>query len=63
MKLISLIASLLVLFGALNWGLVGMFGIDLVVKFFGAGTLATKVTYDLIGVAAVLAIVGYLGRK
>ncbi len=63
MKLISLIASLLVLFGALNWGLVGMFGIDLVVKFFGAGTLATKVTYDLIGVSAVLAIVGYLGRK
>ena len=60
MKLICFIASILVLFGALNWGLVGMFGIDLVVKFFGAGTLATKVTYDLIGISALLAIFGYV---
>ena len=63
MKLVALIASILVLFGALNWGFVGMFGMDLVVKMFGAGTLATKVTYDLIGVSAVLAILGYVGRK
>ena len=58
MKLISLIASILVLFGALNWGLVGMFGIDLVIKIFGGG-LAVKVVYDLIGVSAVLAILGH----
>ena len=59
MKLVGYIAAILVLFGALNWGLVGLFNIDLVVKFFGAGTLATKVVYDLIGVSAILAICGY----
>ena len=62
MKIISLIATILVLFGALNWGLVGLFGIDAVVKLFGAGTLATKVTYDLIGLSAVLALLGYVRK-
>ena len=63
MKLIAWLASILVLFGALNWGLVGLFGIDLVVKFFGAGTLATKITYDLIGISAVFALLGYFGLR
>ena len=59
MKLIGFIASILVLFGAINWGLVGMLNMDLVVKFFGAGTMATKIIYDLIGVSAILALLGY----
>ncbi len=59
MKLIGFIASILVLFGAINWGLVGMLNMDLVVKIFGARTLATKITYDLIGVSAILALLGY----
>ena len=62
MKTIYFIAGILVLFGALNWGLVGMFGIDLVVKFLGAGTLATKVIYDLIGISALLAIFGHVKK-
>ena len=63
MKIIAWIASLLVLFGALNWGFIGFFGTDLVVKYFGAGTMATKVIYDLIGVSAVFALLGYFGLK
>ena len=59
MKLIGRIAAILILFGAINWGLVGLLGIDLVVKVFGAGTVATKLTYDLIGVSAILALLGY----
>ena len=63
MKLIAWLASILVLLGALNWGLVGFFGIDLVVRFFGAGTVATKIVYDLIGVSAVFALLGYFGLR
>ena len=62
MKLISFIATILVLFGAFNWGMVGLFDMDLVVKFFGARTLATKVTYDLIGLSAILALLGYVRK-
>ena len=63
MKLVAHLASLLVLLGALNWGLVGFFGIDMVIHLFGVGTVATKVTYDLIGVSAVFALLGYFGLK
>ena len=63
MKLIAQIASLLVLLGALNWGLVGFFGIDMVAKLFGAGTTATTVVYDLMGVSAIFALLGYFGLK
>ena len=61
MKIIGMIATILVLFGALNWGFVGLFGIDLVVELLGKG-LAAKVTYDLIGVSAFLAILGYVRK-
>jgi len=62
MKIISLIATILVLFGALNWGLWGLFGIDAVAKLFGPNTLAAKATYDLIGLSAILALLGYVRK-
>ncbi|MBR5130625.1 MAG: DUF378 domain-containing protein [Alphaproteobacteria bacterium] len=52
MKVISLIAMILVLIGALNWGLVGLFGMNLVEVLFGATVLAQSV-YILVGVSAV----------
>lgn len=47
------IVGLLVGLGALNWGLVGIFHVDLVAKLLGMGT-AAKVAYGLIGVAGLL---------
>ena len=41
----------LIIIGALNWGLVGLFNFDLVVTLFGMGTLITKVVYSLVGIA------------
>ena len=61
MKIIGLIATILVLFGALNWGFVGLFGMDLVAEFFGR-SMAAKVIYDLIGISAFLAILGYVKK-
>jgi uncharacterized membrane protein YuzA (DUF378 family) len=53
------ICQLLVLIGALNWGLIGIFRWDLVYKIFGAGTVA-RVVYIVIGAAAVLLILDLL---
>jgi uncharacterized membrane protein YuzA (DUF378 family) len=44
--------GLLVIVGALNWGLVGGFGFNLVEKLLGVGTTATRVVYILVGVSA-----------
>lgn len=46
------IAWVLVLVGALNWGLVGAFNFNLVSKLLGAWPMAEKIVYILVGVAA-----------
>ncbi len=40
--------------GALNWGLIGLFGFDLVAWIFGSATMASNIVYSIIGVAALL---------
>ncbi len=40
--------------GALNWGLIGIFGFDLVAFIFGIGTLASSIVYSLVGIAALI---------
>ena len=50
------IVGLLVAIGAINWGLVGIFQMDLVEKLLGAMTPAARAVYGLIGVAGVLKV-------
>jgi len=49
MKLIGWIAFILVIVGALNWGLIGVFKWDLVAAIFGSMTAITRVVYILVG--------------
>ena len=51
------LALILVIIGALNWGLVGLFQFDLVASLFGgmSGTFA-RIIYTLVGVAGVWGI-------
>ena len=43
----------LVVVGALNWGLVGLFDWNLVEEIFGSGTVA-DIVYVIVGVAALM---------
>jgi len=46
------IALLLVIIGALNWGLVGIFSFDLVAWLFGgSGTAVARIVYTVIALA------------
>lgn len=45
------IALILVIIGAINWGLVGLMGLDLVATLFGIGTTLAKVVYVLVGLS------------
>lgn len=49
-KLVTLLAGL----GALNWGLLALFQLDLVTKVFGGMTTASKVVYIVIGIAGLI---------
>jgi len=47
------LAIVLVIIGALNWGLVGAFKFDLVAVLFGDMTALSRIVYDLVGLAAI----------
>lgn len=53
MKKLRSISLALVLIGGLNWGLVGLFGLDLVSAIFGGMTTMSRIIYILVGAAAV----------
>lgn len=54
MQIVKIISYILVLVGALNWGLVGFFNIDLVALIFGDMTLISRIVYGLVGISAIL---------
>lgn len=60
-KFIKITSYLLVLIGALNWGLVGVFDFDLVAKIFGEMTILSRGVYSLVGLSAIIsAITAYM---
>ncbi len=54
MKLLRYTAYALVLLGALNWGLIGLFGYNLVAAIFGNMTVMARIIYSLVGVSAIV---------
>ncbi len=57
MKALKIISYILVLIGALNWGLVGFFNFDLVAFLFGEMTLLTRIVYGLVGISAIVSAI------
>lgn len=51
MKAVNLITLLLVIVGAVNWGLVGAFDFNLVSALFGEGSAVSRGVYILVGLS------------
>ena len=62
MKKIETIAAVLVILGAINWGLVGLFDFD-VVEFLLGAILIDRLIYILIGIAGVFQIVSWVKTR
>lgn len=45
------ITLVLVIIGALNWGLVGLFSFDLVARIFGDMSTVARIVYTLVGLS------------
>lgn len=56
MKLLYNIALTLVIVGALNWLLVGLFSFDLVATLFGDMSVLSRIVYTLVGISGILSI-------
>ena len=56
MKLLYYIALTLVIIGAINWLLIGLFNFDLVATIFGAMSVMSRIIYVLVGIAGLISI-------
>ena len=57
MRTLEIIATALIIIGAINWGLIGLFDFNLVSLIFGgAESMFTKTIYILVGLSGILGI-------
>ncbi len=57
MMIADIIALVLVIVGAVNWGSIGLFGVDLVATLFGGQmALLSRIIYSLVGLAGIWCI-------
>ncbi len=61
MKILDYIALALVIVGAFNWGLIGLFQFDLVRFLFGDMTLLSRIVYTAVGVSGLYSL-SFFGR-
>ena len=56
MKLLDSFILILIIIGALNWGLIGIFQFDLVASIFGDMSIFSRIIYTLVGISGLYAI-------
>jgi uncharacterized membrane protein YuzA (DUF378 family) len=56
MSTLDYLAMALLIVGGLNWGMVGLFDVDMIATLFGANSPLSRVTYVLVGVAALYSV-------
>lgn len=59
MKTLSYIALTIAIIGAINWGLIGLFGFNLVAFLFGDMTLLSRIVYILVGLSGLYLVTFY----
>ncbi|HQU09195.1 MAG TPA: DUF378 domain-containing protein [Opitutales bacterium] len=61
MKILHIVSTILVVIGALNWGLIGALDKNVVGMIFGDMTAITRVIYILVGLAGIYEALVHLG--
>lgn len=56
MKVIDTIALILVIIGAIVWGIIGLFNFNLVDAIFGEMSIISRIIYILVGISGLWAI-------
>ncbi len=59
MKVLNVIALTLTIIGAINWGLIGFLGFDLVASIFGSMSAISRIIYGLVGLCGLYLITFY----
>jgi uncharacterized membrane protein YuzA (DUF378 family) len=54
MNILRGIAFVLVMVGAIAWGILGIFNVNIVAALFGDATILTRIVYALVGISAIV---------
>lgn len=57
MYYLRVITYILIIIGALNWGLVGFMNVDAVALLFGEMSMMSRIVYGLVGISAILSLI------
>lgn len=58
LKSLDVMVWSLLTIGGINWGMIGVFNIDLIAVLFGSMTMVTRLVYALVGLSAVYEVLG-----
>lgn len=56
MKVIDTIALILVIIGAIVWGIIGLFNFNIIDALFGTMSIISRIIYTLVGISGLWAI-------
>ena len=56
MRILDYVLLTLVVIGAINWGLIGLFNFNLVDSLFGQGSFLSMLIYIIVGIAGLINI-------
>ena len=54
MQTLQKVALVLIMIGAINWGLIGLFDFNLVESLFGEDNIMTNIVYVLVGISGII---------
>ena len=56
MEILQKICLVLTIIGAIVWGIIGIFDVNIVDMIFGVGSIISRVIYTLVGIAGIVNI-------
>lgn len=56
METLQKIALIFTIIGAINWGLIGLFDVNLVDLLFGEGSMLSRIVYIIVGLTGLINI-------
>lgn len=54
---LDITALILIIIGAINWGLIGFFEFDLISYFFGTLTAISRIIFAIVGIAGIYSLI------
>lgn len=54
---LDIVALILIIIGAINWGLIGFFRFDLIASLFGQLSTISRIIYAIVGIAGIYSLI------